>query len=65
MLLPLLLFPLVVPALMAAARGTTLVMLGDPMDQRVSWLVALACFNIIHWLLAGLLFGRVVEGGTH
>lgn len=64
-LLPLLMFPLVIPALMAAARGTTLIMDGDPMGQSPSWLAALVSFNVIHWLLAALLFGRVVEGGTH
>lgn len=64
-LLPLLLFPLLVPALMAAARGTTLAMQTDPMDQSTAWLAALLCFNAIHWPLSGLLFGRVVEGGTH
>ncbi|MFT6143548.1 MAG: heme exporter protein B [Myxococcota bacterium] len=64
-LLPLLMFPLVVPVLMAAARGTTLIFLPDPMDQSTAWLIALVAFNVIHWPLAGLLFGRVVEGGTH
>src|SRR5690606_38029767 len=37
-LLPLLLFPLVVPALLAAAKGTGVVMEGDPMGQGPSWL---------------------------
>ena len=32
-LLPLLLFPLIVPALLASVKATSLVILGDPMDQ--------------------------------
>lgn len=60
-LLPLLLFPLVVPALMAAARGTTVVMEGDPMRQAPAWLGVLVLFNLIHWSIDGLLFRFVVE----
>ena len=61
MLLPLLLFPLVVPALMAAARGTTVVLEGDPMGQSPGWLGVLVLFNAIHWSISGVLFRFVVE----
>lgn len=60
-LLPLLLLPLVMPALLAAARGTTVLFEGDAMGQAPSWLGLLVAFNAIHWSLSGLLFGRVVE----
>jgi heme exporter protein B len=60
-LLPLLLFPLVVPVLLASVKATSLLLLGDPMGQLRSWAVLLACFDAIHWSLGGLLFGRVVE----
>ena len=60
-LLPLLLFPLVVPVLLAAVRATSLLILGDPMGQVVSWATLLFAFDLIHWSLCGLLFGRVVE----
>jgi heme exporter protein B len=60
-LLPLLLFPLVVPVLLAAVKASSLVILGDPMGQMVSWIILLAAFDLIHWSLCGLLFGRVVE----
>jgi heme exporter protein B len=60
-LLPLLLFPLVVPVLIAAVKATSLLMLGDPMGQVRSWTLLLAAFDAIHWSLCGLLFGRVVE----
>ena len=61
LLLPLMLFPLVVPVIVAAVKTTSLVMLGDPMEQSGSWLVLLACFNLVYWSVCGVLFGRVVE----
>lgn len=60
-LLPLMLFPLIVPVLLAAARATSLIILGDPMEQGASWLRLLAAFDAIYWSLCGLLFDRVVE----
>jgi heme exporter protein B len=60
-LLPLLLFPLIVPALLAAVKATSLIILGDPMNQSRSWIGLLIAFDAIYWALCGLLFGRVVE----
>ncbi len=60
-LLPLLLFPLVVPALLSSVKATSLILAGDPMNQLSSWVGLLTAFNVIYWSLCGLLFGRVVE----
>lgn len=60
-LLPLLLFPLIVPVLLAAVKATSLLILGDPMGQLWSWAQLLLAFDLLHWSLCGLLFGRVVE----
>ncbi|HEX9985041.1 MAG TPA: heme exporter protein CcmB [Thermoanaerobaculia bacterium] len=60
-LLPLLLFPLIVPALLASVKATSLVILGDPMGQARSWIILLAAFDLIYWSLCGLLYARVVE----
>ena len=60
-LLPLLLFPLVVPVLLAAVKATSLLILGDPMGQLRAWTLLLVCFDVIYWSLCGLLFERVVE----
>jgi len=60
-LLPLLLFPLVVPVLLASVKATGLVLHGDPMRQLPSWQTLLICFDAIYWSLCGLLFERVVE----
>jgi heme exporter protein B len=60
-LLPLLLFPLVVPVLLAAVKASSLLILGDPMGQLRPWLTLLLVFDLIHWSVGALLFGRVVE----
>jgi heme exporter protein B len=60
-LLPLLLFPLIVPALLASVKATSLIILGDPMRQLPSWLGLLSAFDLIYWSLCGLLYGRVIE----
>ncbi|HKO01721.1 MAG TPA: heme exporter protein CcmB [Thermoanaerobaculia bacterium] len=60
-LLPLLLFPLIVPVLLASVKATSLAILGDPMDQGRAWVLLLVTFDGIYWSLCGLLFDRVVE----
>ena len=60
-LLPLLLFPLVIPALLSATKATTLVLQGDPMNQLGSWLGLLSGFNLIYWAVGFLLFPRIIE----
>jgi heme exporter protein B len=61
MLLPLLLFPLVVPVLLSSVKATSLLLTGDPMGQLRSWLLLLVSFDAIYWSLCGLLFDRVVD----
>ena len=60
-LLPLLLFPLVVPALLAAATATVKLFEGDPMVQAPTWILILVAFNLIHWSLSGIFYGWVLE----
>ena len=60
-LLPLLLFPLVVPVLLGSVRASSLLIGGDPMQQTGSWVVLLVSFDLIYWSLCGLLFDRIVE----
>lgn len=60
-LLPLLLFPLVVPALLGAVKATALVLQGDPMGQLGGWMMLLAGFNVTYWGLGFALFPKVVE----
>lgn len=60
-LLPLLLFPLIIPALLAAVKATSLVFQGDPMSQVNAWLLLLASFNLTYWGLGVALFPQVIE----
>ena len=60
-LLPLLLFPLIVPALLASVKATSLVILGDPMKALGSWMSLLGAFDLLYWALCGVLYSRVVE----
>lgn len=60
-MLPLMLIPLVVPAILAAANATTKIFEGDPMNQASSWLGILVVFNLVHWPLEGALYGWFLE----
>jgi len=60
-LLPLLLFPLIIPALLAAVKATTVVLQGDPMSQLRSWFGLLVGFNLVYWGLGIALFPLVIE----
>ncbi|MEO0814551.1 MAG: heme exporter protein CcmB, partial [Myxococcota bacterium] len=60
-LLPLLLFPILVPSLIAAVRATQLCLEGDAMDQLSSWSTLLLVFNVLYWVMCTLLFTRVIE----
>ena len=60
-LLPLLLFPLVVPVLLGSAKASALLIENDPMEQTGAWATLLGSFNLIYWSLCGLFFDRIVE----
>lgn len=62
-LLPILLFPLVVPVLLGSVKAIDLVLTGDPMGQLPSWTLLLTGFDVIYWSLCGVLFTYVVEEG--
>lgn len=60
-LLPLLLFPLVVPALLGSVKASEVAMLGDPMGRLNSWLGLVAAFDAVYWSLCGLLYPLLLE----
>lgn len=60
-LLPLLLFPLVVPALLGSVKATEVIMLGDPMGRVTSWMGLVVAFDAIYWSLCGLLYPLLLE----
>lgn len=63
MLLPLLLYPLIVPGLLAAVKATACALTGDPMGEWGAWMGLLALFNGMYWPLCTVLFARVIEQG--
>jgi heme exporter protein B len=62
-LLPLLLFPLVVPVVMGASKATSLLFEGDPMHQVDDWMQILLLFNVVHWSIDGVFFSMIVDEG--
>ena len=62
-LLPVLLFPLVVPVLLGSSRAFGLALDGDPMSQIGSWIGFLFAFNAVYWILGTALFSAILEDG--
>ena len=60
-LLPVLLFPVLVPVLISSVKATALVFEGDPMLQLPDWLTLLGTLNVIYWGLGLALFPRIIE----
>ena len=61
LLLPVMMFPLVVPVLITVVQSTLLLTFGDPMGQGLAWTSLLAVFAMLHWLLDGALYSRAVD----
>jgi len=61
LLLPLLLFPLLVPCLLASVKATGVLLEGDIMEQLGSWMKLLLAFDVLYWAVCGALFPRVVD----
>jgi len=61
-LLPLLLFPMLVPLLIAAVGASKAVLGGDPMGDAAAWLRMLVAFDVIFLTGAVLVFEYVIEG---
>jgi heme exporter protein B len=60
-LLPLLLFPLMVPVLLGSVKAIQLVLGGDAMGQLGAWAWLLVAFVFIYWCLGGVLMTFVLE----
>ncbi|MFQ5678114.1 MAG: heme exporter protein CcmB [Gemmatimonadota bacterium] len=60
-MLPLLLFPLLVPALLGAVNATALVLGGDPLGRLGGWLRLLVAFDIIFFVVCTWVFPLVLE----
>ena len=60
-LLPLLLFPMLVPVLLASVEASTGLLVGDPMQEAGAWLRLLGAFDIIFLVASLLAFEYVIE----
>ncbi len=63
LMLPMLIYPMLIPALMAAMQLTTLLVAGQPVDaEHAIWLRVLVAFDIIFTSLAAVLVETVLVG---
>lgn len=60
-LLPLLLFPMLVPVLLASAEASSALLAGDPMQDAGAWVQLLAVFDVIFLVASFFAFDHVIE----
>jgi len=60
-MLPILLFPVAVPVIIAAVKATGKVLAGDPLGDAADWLKLLGVFDVIFVVICFLTFEYVVE----
>jgi heme exporter protein B len=60
-MLPLLLFPVLAPMLLAAVSATKFALVNDAQEQLPSWLKLLTAFDLIYLSVGFLVFPRVIE----
>lgn len=60
-LLPLLLFPMLIPLLIAAVQATGAILAGDILDVRGAWVSVLVIFDVIFFVGALFAFEHVIE----
>jgi len=61
LLLPVLLFPLEVPVIIAAVRATGIVLAGRPLAEAATWLKVLGAYSAIFAVLSYMLFDFILE----
>lgn len=60
-MLPLLLFPILIPLVLSAVKATALVMRGDAMGELGAWLKLLVAFDVVFVTVCTLTFEFVIE----
>ena len=60
LMLPLLVFPMTLPVLMACVKLTTLIFAGEPIGESIIWIKLLVAFAVIFTLLGGVLLEAVL-----
>jgi heme exporter protein B len=60
-LLPLLLFPMLVPVLLASSEASSALLAGNPMNDAGAWVKLLAAFDVIFVVASFMAFDHVIE----
>ena len=60
-MLPLLLFPITIPALLSMVEGTTIILVGDPATSAKFWIVLLATYDVVFTTACLALFETVLH----
>jgi heme exporter protein B len=60
-MLPFLLFPLTIPLILSAVKGTEVVLRGDPFELAMPWLKLMAAFDVVILAASLLTFDYLVE----
>lgn len=60
-LLPILLFPLLVPLLIAVVKGSQLLLMNEPFEKTLNWVRLLIVYDGIFFVISYLTFGYVLE----
>jgi heme exporter protein B len=60
-LLPLLLFPMLIPVLLASAEASSSLLAGNPMQDAGAWVKLLAAFDAIFLVASFFAFEHVIE----
>ncbi len=60
-MLPVLLFPILVPVVVAAVKATTLIVRGDPMGELWTWIRILALIDVLLLIVCTLTFEFAIE----
>lgn len=61
MILPVLLFPVVIPLLLAAVRASTILLQGGAADELQTWLLMLAGYDLLFFSTSLMLFDKLIE----
>lgn len=61
MILPLLLFPMQVPVIIAAVKSTGMIMAGRGIDEYSQWLKLLVAFDIVFFMASFVIFEYLIE----
>ena len=60
-MLPILLFPIVVPVIIASVKSTGAILTGKPFDDIISWLKLIAVFDVVFLVVSFLSFEYIIE----